>query len=169
MEHHQQRTVFRTRVDRWLAVVTAVYVLVSLFVPIFHIWQVMEGRATLSLAPLLISPVVLCLVALVSVPCYYAFEDEILVIRSGFLRTRIPIRTIRLVRSTRLILSAPAWSLDRLEIRYGRGMHQAIISPVDQSEFLRTLLSRAPQLEWRGADLVVAEDWLHLMPEDEFR
>lgn len=165
MEHNRQRIVFRTRVDWWLGVVTALYVVVSIAAPAMHVMRVMDGREAFSLAGLLVPLLILGLVTAVSIPCYYALQDDMLLIRSGFLLTRIPVHAIRLVCATRSLLSAPAWSLDRLEIRYGQGMHRVIISPVNKPEFLRALVRRAPQLEWRGADLVISEDWASMMPE----
>lgn len=145
----------------------ATYVSVSIATPVSHLFRVIQGQEALSLPGLLAPLLILGMVTAVSIPCYYVLEGDMLLIHSGFLVTRIPIHAIRSVRATRVMVSAPAWSMDRLEIRYGQGMHFAIISPLNRSAFLRTLLYRAPQLEWRGADLVLSEEWLPLMsPEN---
>jgi len=62
-----------------------------------------------------------------------------------------PLRDIRRLTRTRGVLSAPALSLQRLEVQYGR--HSAVmISPNDESGFLDALRSRAPQAELPGVE-----------------
>lgn len=56
---------------------------------------------------------------------------------------RVPLREIRLVRSTRNPLSSPALSLDRLRIEYGR--RAIMISPDDKARFLEELQKRMPR------------------------
>lgn len=70
---------------------------------------------------------------------YYLIEGETLVIRSGFIRWRVPIREIRSITPTRSPASSPALSLDRLRIDYGRTA--ILISPEDRDRFLAMLRS----------------------------
>jgi hypothetical protein len=76
----------------------------------------------------------------------YRFVERDLVVRAGPLRVTVPIDTIRRVTRTRSVLSAPALSLQRLEIVYGKhGV--VVISPKDEGRFLAALHERAPNAE----------------------
>lgn len=150
---------FATRVDRWLAVVAGAYVLLALGVPAWHLGNVFGGGAPFD--PLLgvLPPLILGLLWLVTVPCYYELRSQALVARSGIILFAIPLLAITRVRRTRTVISAPAWSLQRLEIRYGK-TQRLIISPERETEFLRELKLRAPQLVWVGDELAVAQEWI---------
>lgn len=75
---------------------------------------------------------------------WYVLRDDSLLVRSGPFRWNIPYKDIASVRLTRNMFSAPASSLERLEITYGKGGY-LLISPVDREEFARLLLARCPQ------------------------
>ena len=68
---------------------------------------------------------------------YYVIEGDTLVIRSGFIGWRVPIREITSVTPTRNALSSPALSLDRLRVQYGT--KTILISPEDSERFLAAL------------------------------
>ena len=84
--------------------------------------------------------------------CYgtrYEVTPSEVIIRSGPFRSTLPLASIVEVFPTRNPLSAPAPSLDRLQINYrGRGgeMSFALISPKDKEGFVRDLASAAPRL-----------------------
>jgi hypothetical protein len=80
------------------------------------------------------------LLAALCVPCDYTLMDAELVVRSGFIKWRVPYDQITRVQPTRNPLSAPAWSLDRIEIGYGS--KAILISPADAERFLLSLASR---------------------------
>jgi hypothetical protein len=75
---------------------------------------------------------------------YYAIEGDTLLIRSGFIRWRVPIREIRSIQPTRSLLSSPALSLDRLRIDYGRT--PIMISPEEKQRFIETLRAVNPAI-----------------------
>lgn len=78
---------------------------------------------------------------------YYTIEGDSLKIKCGFLYTQtLPIATIRKIESTRNPLSAPALSLDRLEIRYGK-WDSVLVSPRDQRAFAQHLKELNPTIE----------------------
>ena len=87
----------------------------------------------------------IALIAWILLTTRYALTNEHLVIRSAFVSSRIPLQTIRRIRPTRTILSAPALSLDRLEITHDAGV--AVISPSDRDRFLAEIRSRCPRAE----------------------
>ncbi|GEM_PF-477228 len=68
----------------------------------------------------------------------YTIEGDVLLVRSGPVSKKILLGDIRSVTPSHSILSAPALSLRRLDIRYGdRG--QVLISPADRDGFLRAI------------------------------
>ena len=69
---------------------------------------------------------------------YYRFEDDVLIVRSGPFRWRVPVAKIKAVQATSNPLSSPALSLDRLRIEYGNG-RSIMISPAEKEEFLADL------------------------------
>ena len=95
-------------------------------------------------------------VLLTTYPLDYEITGTELVARSGFMRWRVPLADIQEVRPTRSVLSAPAWSLDRLRVEYLKGgvACALLISPEDQAAFLRDLVDAAPGLELVGDRVV---------------
>ncbi len=51
------------------------------------------------------------------------------------------------IRPTRSIISAPAASLDRLEIRFGK-FDSVVVSPKDQEGFISALQKINPEISW---------------------
>lgn len=78
----------------------------------------------------------------------YTVTDTDLRIRCAFLRASIPLASIRRLRTTRNAISAPALSLDRIEITHDAGI--ALVSPRDRSAFARAILARAPSVDVQG-------------------
>lgn len=70
---------------------------------------------------------------------YYQIDGETLIVRSGIFKWKIDIFTIVSIRRTNSALSAPALSMDRLEILYHSGTRRIVISPTDKKEFVKTL------------------------------
>ncbi|MDE2665986.1 MAG: PH domain-containing protein [Acidobacteriota bacterium] len=104
---------------------------------------IIMGPATLLLALLLV-----CFL-----PVYYQIEASVLIIRAGFLRTSVPISQITKVQPTWNLLSAPALSLDRLEIKYspdGVLGEIALVSPKDKKKFIADLARSDPELIIQG-------------------
>jgi uncharacterized membrane protein YdbT with pleckstrin-like domain len=87
-------------------------------------------------------------------PMRYAITDEHVIVRHGLVRQKIPLAKITSVRPTRSLLSSPALSLDRLDIKFGEGMFgSALLSPADKQGFLAELAAKAG-LERDGDGLV---------------
>lgn len=77
---------------------------------------------------------------------YYVVQDTQLIVKSGFIfHTRIDILSITKISETNNILSSPALSLDRLEIRY-QPRSNVVISPKDKQNFLQHLLQINPKI-----------------------
>lgn len=82
----------------------------------------------------------------------YHLSGEFLQIKVAWFRyAPIPISDITEVEKSHSILSAPAASLDRLEIKYGRFQSQ-LVSPKDQQAFVKDLLSLNPNIRLKGLD-----------------
>ncbi|MFM7731705.1 MAG: PH domain-containing protein [Flavobacteriales bacterium] len=78
---------------------------------------------------------------------WYIIDGEELQIRVWFFRyPKIHIADIRSVKRTKIPISAPAASLDRLAIRYGKMGYQ-LISPQDKTAFVQALLKINPAIE----------------------
>jgi len=145
---------FPTKVDRWLAVV----LLGGLAILLSASWTAAgTAQRIWELALGVIMPLLLIsMVALLSWPTRYELHDQEIVIRSGVVRYRIAYASITRVIPSRSVLSAPAWSLDRLRIDHARGY--ALISPRDKPGFLKALAARAEHLAPQGNRLEQRRD-----------
>ncbi len=74
----------------------------------------------------------------------YEISDDELKIRCGPFRQRIPLQEIKEIKKTRSPFSAPACSLDRMEIKYGKSK-RVMISPADKEGFIKLLVGKSPQ------------------------
>ena len=80
----------------------------------------------------------LAFVAWIMFSTHYTVQSEALQVRSGPFQWQIPLSSIGQVRPTRNPLSAPALSLDRLEVSYGE-RKRILISPDNQNRFLTAI------------------------------
>jgi hypothetical protein len=103
-----------------------------------------DGRPVIAL----VLAVPILLVFWVAATTRYKLSGEHLEIRCAFMRSTLPLRTIRRLRPTRNPQSAPALSLDRLEITHDAGI--ALISPANRDTFISELRARCPQMEVEG-------------------
>lgn len=149
---------YATKVDGWLKLISAVYIVISLGLPAWHLGSMISLGEPFDPGITVLPLAVLALMWMIAYPCEYTFEPKSLVIRSGLLRIRVPLLAITSVSPSRNPLSAPAWSLDRLDVRYGR-TRRVLISPREKAEFLAELVRRAPHLVQQGDTLVVRDEW----------
>lgn len=79
---------------------------------------------------------------------YYVVDRGMLTIHGGWLykRKKIPVASIRKIEETRTFISAPAPSLDRLEIFYNK-FDSVVISPEDKAGFIAELTRLNPEIE----------------------
>ena len=77
---------------------------------------------------------------------YYRLDDSSLVARCGPFRWRVELSDIRAVRRSRSPVSAPALSMDRLEILGGSAL-PLLVSPLDHAAFIEELRRVAPHVE----------------------
>lgn len=127
--------VFRSAIDWWfyaVIVVSGIVVAVAVF-PLLKSGQ--TGQVVVAGVMALIAvglPVWLLL------STYYRVEAGSLEVRSGPFRWTIALSEIEQVRGSRSVLSSPALSLNRLEVRYGRGA-SILLSPRDRQGFLNAI------------------------------
>lgn len=122
---------FPTKVDLWIA-------LMLLIAPA---GMAAAWVATSDWRVLFIGVVVLGGIGSIAWPCDYRLEEDELIVRSGIIRMKVPYGDVQSVEPTRNPLSAPAYSLDRLMIRYGKAA--IMVSPKNRSRFLDELARRA--------------------------
>lgn len=104
-----------------------------------------EGRPLAgAILPLLILIVVAPLLVI-----SYELTDAEIIVRQGWLRWRLPLVRIRGLKASRAMWSAPALSLDRIEIRTDRGLW-LMVSPADQAGFIAAIRARAPAVALQG-------------------
>jgi len=127
--------IYKSKVDLWLMAVMGVAILV-----------ILASVAIAAFSQSLVEIVLTAICGTVSIAfllwillsTQYCIEGSTLRITSGPFRWKIPIDSIASVKATRSPLSAPALSLDRLEIRYGRN-RTVLVSPQDRTGFLQAL------------------------------
>ena len=134
------RMEFKSKVDVWLAAVLWGSVALCFF-PIF-----LEKGLILGIA--IGSPMAI-FILLLWINTKYYIRDEHLVIKGVLKDTLIPIVSITSVNSTRNPSSAPALSMDRLEINYGN-FDFVLISPLEKEHFVEELLKINPKIKIGG-------------------
>lgn len=127
-------TRYPTKVDLWLLLLVAAGMLVGTFAVIA------AGVETGEWVAAGVFVLVWVLVGALAWPVEYVLFDEELVVRSGVIRWRVPLVEFVSIAATRDPTSAPAWSLDRLKITYGK--KSILISPDRREEFLDDLEER---------------------------
>ncbi|MGI4993654.1 PH domain-containing protein [Halobacteriovorax sp. GFR7] len=68
---------------------------------------------------------------------FYEIKDDELIISNLFLKSHIPISSIKKITKTRTFMSAPALSLDRIKIECHKISY--VISPVNRAQFISQL------------------------------
>lgn len=143
---------FVSKVDRWLVVlITATFLLGPALVLTFAGGRGAGRLAAMGLVVIVSIPPALLVVWLFRRTDYTITRDE-LIVRSGPMRQTVPLSAIHAVTATRTMLSAPALSLDRLEVKYG-SFGSIVISPRDKQGFVKTLRECVPRLVVAGIDL----------------
>lgn len=140
---------FNSKIDNWLVIALLLPLLIAIGAVV---WTVLDQGEGVWIAAGALGVVLLFLFGLV-LPIRYGIGGSELVIRHGLVRQRCKLAQIRSVTPTRSPLSAPALSLDRLEIRTGeRWSERILISPAEREAFL-ALLAEAAGLTRDGATL----------------
>ncbi|HTG36951.1 MAG TPA: PH domain-containing protein [Thermoanaerobaculia bacterium] len=138
---------FPSKIDRWIVWLTAIPLTISAAA----VTSALLAGPPLPAAFLMVGLEVL-IVAFMVWTCRgtrYLVTDREVIARSGPFRWRIEIAGIESIRPSKNLLSSPAMSLDRLEIRYGGG-RRLLISPKDRAGFLEAVVARSRSLTRQG-------------------
>ena len=134
---------FSSKIDLWLWTT----LVLTLSACVFAVWTVgVRGSAMAIAAVLAVCVLALGLPVWIVLGTRYEFAEHDLLICSGPFRWRVPLEQVRAVAPSRSVLSAPALSLDRLRIAYGR-VGSILISPRDKLQFLSELQRRCPGID----------------------
>ena len=141
--------VFTSKIDLWLAFLILGSSLLLILVPVWEwIYNDSSIRRILFISLLTIPGAILLLVIFFNIK--YSFSEDELFVKNGFSTQSIPLKDITHIIPTNSMLSAPALSLDRIEIKYKGG--SIVISPKDKEGFYRAIQERVPALETDGDD-----------------
>ena len=128
---------YRSKIDLWLVLMIAAAAVAAMASAV----QVFKVAPSASFVAIAVAGVATGLPLWIFMSTRYTLTPSELRVRSGPFRWVVPLSEVHAVRPTRNPLSSPALSLDRLEIRYGRG-RSLLISPSDKAAFVQALQSR---------------------------
>lgn len=129
--------IFRSKVDLWL-------IGAMVAVPVLALYFIFEGTGVdeifVDMAAAAICAVVLLGCAWFFLSTRYTLTGEALLVKSGPFSWVVPLREISSIEPTGNPSSSPAFSLDRLRIRYRE--REIMISPADKDGFMREITQR---------------------------
>ena len=76
----------------------------------------------------------------------YKVEEGLIKIKCGPFKSAVKIEEVKKLRATKTPLSAPALSIDRIEILHGN-YNIAVVSPKNKTDFIRILVSENPDIQ----------------------
>ena len=141
--------VFTSKIDLWLAFLILGSSLLLILVPVWE-WIYNDSSTTRILFISLLTIPGSILLLLIFFNIKYSLSEDELFVKNGFSTQSIPLKDITHIIPTNSMLSAPALSLDRIEIKYKGG--SIVISPKDKEGFYRAIQERVPALEIDGDD-----------------
>lgn len=150
MKHH------RPKYDRWLVAVLALGAVVSLALPALLWASVPAAARPMLLGTLALDFVVIAFVVWLVAAIRYELSESDLVVRFGPFRITVPLQGIDEIFPTKNPLSAPAPSLDRLQINYrvGERRRVVLVSPKDKAAFLEDVAAAGRGLSVQGDRVV---------------
>ena len=129
-------TIFTSKIDFWLAFLILGSSLLLVLVPV---WEWMYNNSSIKriifISLFTIPTALLLLVLFFNIK--YTLTADTLLVKNGFSTQSISLEDITHITPTSSTLSAPALSLDRIEIRYEGG--SIVISPKDKDRFYHAI------------------------------
>ncbi|MBD7984910.1 PH domain-containing protein [Sporosarcina sp. Sa2YVA2] len=123
---------FPSKKDTWLAMLVWGFVLFGMAAYIF-------GGEPVGVVGIVITTIIVGFLLWMWFGTGYRVEDGLIIIISGPFKSKVKIADIRKLTATKNPLSAPALSINRIEILYGTyGM--SLVSPKDRELFISLLL-----------------------------
>jgi hypothetical protein len=130
---------FKSKIDWWAHIAFATLP-ISTILCIVSCITIGESRIVAVIAAIFC--LLLCIFIMpIWVSTYYVLGENELIVKCGFLKSKVAYGSIKSVKETRNPLASTALSLDRIEIIYGVGGH-ILISPQNKQEFLQQLEQR---------------------------
>ncbi|WP_026673735.1 PH domain-containing protein [Alkalihalobacterium bogoriense] len=128
---------FPSKKDAWMTVLIWVYILAFVFPPIFV--------AEITIWGMLIPVICAIFLGWIWFQTGYTIEAETLFIKCGPIKSLVKITDIEQIRLTKNPFTAPALSMEKIEIQYSP-YRTVQISPINQQEFIEHLLKRNPTI-----------------------
>ncbi|MDO9439166.1 PH domain-containing protein [Hydrogenophaga sp.] len=119
--------------DAWLVVVIGIAIALCFI----QAWMLRDVSPSASIAAVVLGLLTLGIVLVFTVPCRYTLEADQLFIQCGVMKKRIAYADIRGIELSSSPLSAPALSLRRVKIVYGRSFQ--LVSPRERERFVEEL------------------------------
>lgn len=129
--------VFKSKIDLWMGAIFAL-------LPIIMISAVIEEPSVMTIV---ITILLIGMLVAILFGTKYVIEGEDLIIYGGLYKKKIAINQITSLRPTKNPLSAPALSLDRIEITFNPAMRLALVSPKDKETFVKKLIEINPSIK----------------------
>ena len=135
--------IFHSKKDWWMTLIIfgTVAMSIAAIIPLFFV-ELNVG----TIITTFVIGLTVWLVLAIYFKTYYSVEEEVVRVVSGPFRWKIPINEITSIRQTKSILSSPALSMDRLEVKYGRYQY-IIISPEDKHGFANEIVKRNSKVQ----------------------
>lgn len=132
---------FPSKRDRWMTVILWLFAIMFIVPPIFFpelgVWMVPEFLDQQWIRNIFLLPIGFFLIW-IWFKTGYTIERDIFTIQYGPYKKRIKIEEIHSIRETRNPFTAPALSMEKLEIHYA-SHHFVVISPENQTAFCHQL------------------------------
>jgi len=139
---------FKAKIDWWMLLIFVSFLALN----IWAVWGLFTGGAGSIILAIVFTPINIFLMLPIWLNTYYLLDESELLVKCGLGKgTRIGYSQITSVSKTRNLISAPALSLDRLEVRYksisGSFSDTVIISPKDRAGFIEQLQIKNTDIE----------------------
>lgn len=137
-------SVFTSKIDLWLAFLILGSSLLLILVPVGEwIYNNSSIKRIIFISLFTMPGAILLLLIFFNVK--YSLSADKLFVKNGFSTQSISLKDITHITPTNSTLSAPALSLDRIEIIYKGG--SIVISPKDKDRFYHAIQERVPALK----------------------
>lgn len=142
-------TIYHSKIDHWIWVFSTTIIFSCIFVPII----IESSKDWIFIVSLIASALIPILIIInIYTNTYYSINESSLILRvkSGiFFDSKYDINKITRIRNTHSILSAPALSLDRIEVTIGQ-YNNVVISPENKEKFINQITSLNPNIKIIG-------------------
>lgn len=121
--------------------------IIFIVVPMSMIYGVITEPSAILL---LITALIIVLLCILFFGTKYVIEEDELIVYGGLYKKRIQIKQIRSLRPSKNPLSAPAMSIDRIEITFDPHIQVVLVSPKDKELFVKKLLEVNPNISLKS-------------------